>query len=96
MKRSSEICRKQTMIQEEAHDHKDSLVVRSEEEPWKEDDGDEEEGAVSLPSDSSSVIHEKGQCQTASYSLVSVLLRMSSQDSELIFWHAVTDAVGAY
>jgi hypothetical protein len=35
MKRSSEICRKQTMIQEEAHDPKDSLVVRSRKSPGK-------------------------------------------------------------
>jgi hypothetical protein len=65
MKRSSEICRK-TMIKQEAHDPKDFLVVRSEEDV-EDDDRDEEEGVVSLPSESDSVIHEKGHCQTASF-----------------------------
>jgi hypothetical protein len=54
------------MIKQEAHDPKDFLVVRSEEEV-EDDDRDEEEGVVSLPSESDSVIHEKGHRQTASF-----------------------------
>lgn len=63
MKRSSELYRK-TMITHDVHDPKDYLV-RSDEEPCRkqdaeEDDGDEEEGdVVSLPSESSSGVHEK-------------------------------------
>ncbi|KAM0833254.1 hypothetical protein ACQ4PT_064370 [Festuca glaucescens] len=74
MKRSSELYRK-TMITHEAPDPKDSMV-RSEEEPWKqdaeEDDGDEE-GVVSLPSESSSAVHEKEQRQTFSLLLTPLL-----------------------
>uniref|UniRef100_A0ACD5Y087 Uncharacterized protein n=1 Tax=Avena sativa TaxID=4498 RepID=A0ACD5Y087_AVESA len=54
MKRSS----RKTMSNQEAQDPKDSL--RSEEEPWKEDGDDEEEGVVSLPSESA-VVHGKEQ-----------------------------------
>ncbi|KAM0833255.1 hypothetical protein ACQ4PT_064370 [Festuca glaucescens] len=80
MKRSSELYRK-TMITHEAPDPKDSMV-RSEEEPWKqdaeEDDGDEE-GVVSLPSESSSAVHEKEQRQT--FSLVSLFHNNTSGNS---------------
>ncbi|KAM0887475.1 hypothetical protein ACQ4PT_029019 [Festuca glaucescens] len=81
MKRSSELYRK-TMITHEAPDPKDSMV-RSEEEPWKqdaeEDDGDEEEGVVSLPSESSSAVHQKEQRQT--FSLVSLFHNNTSGNS---------------
>jgi hypothetical protein len=83
MKRSSEIYRK-TMIAHEFHDPKDSLVS-SEEEPWKQDaeddDGDEEDGVVSLPSESSSGVHEKEQRPT--FSLVS-LFQYCSERTVLI------------
>ena len=69
MKRSSEVYRKM-MIKQEVHDTQDSL--RSKEDPWKQDDEDEEEGAVSLPSESSSDFHGKEQHPTVSFSLVSV------------------------
>uniref|UniRef100_A0ACD5XTM4 Uncharacterized protein n=1 Tax=Avena sativa TaxID=4498 RepID=A0ACD5XTM4_AVESA len=55
-----------TITKQEAHDPKDSLVS-SEEEPRKQDlgddDGDEEEGVVSLPSESRSAVHGKEQRQ---------------------------------
>jgi hypothetical protein len=85
MKRSSELYRK-TMITHDVHDPKDYLV-RSDEEPCRkqdaeEDDGDEEEGdVVSLPSESSSGVHEKVQRPT--FSLVS-LFQYCSERTVLI------------
>lgn len=60
MKRSSEVYRKM-MIKQEPHDPKETLG--SEDDPWKQDEEDEEEGVVSLPSESSSAVHEKEQHQ---------------------------------
>ena len=59
------------MIEQEACDPKDSLM--SEEDPWKQDDEDEEERVVSLPSESSSAVHGKEQHQAVSSLPVSVL-----------------------
>jgi len=60
MKRSSEIYLK-TMSNQEAQDPNKDSLARSEEDPWKEHHEDEEEGVVSVPSESA--VHEKEQHQ---------------------------------